>query len=40
MAIALVTVPPEGGICYGQVYLVWSLEDALATDLITPLPSP
>jgi hypothetical protein len=27
MAIALVTVPPERGICYGQVYLVWSSED-------------
>jgi hypothetical protein len=27
-AIALVTVPPEGGIYYGQAYLVWSSEDA------------
>jgi hypothetical protein len=26
-AITLVTVPPEGGIYYGQVYLVWSSED-------------
>ncbi len=26
-AKALVTVPPEGGIYYGQVYLVWSSED-------------
>jgi hypothetical protein len=26
-AIALVTVPPEGGIYYGQVYLEWYSED-------------
>ncbi len=26
-AITLVTAPPEGGIYYSQVYLIWSSED-------------
>jgi hypothetical protein len=37
-AIALVTVLPEGGIHYFQVYLVWSSENAMAMALIAPPP--
>jgi hypothetical protein len=39
--ITLVTIPPEGGIYYSQVYLVWSSEDqrTLAVALIASLPS-
>jgi hypothetical protein len=29
MAIALVAVPPKGGIYYFKVYLVWSLKGAI-----------
>jgi hypothetical protein len=35
-----VAVPPEEGIYNGQVYLVWSSEDTLATALIALSPLP
>jgi hypothetical protein len=32
-------IPPEGGVCCSQVYLVWSSEDGMAAALTAPLPS-
>jgi hypothetical protein len=36
LAIVLVTVPPKGGIYNGQVFQVWSSEDALVMAPILP----
>jgi hypothetical protein len=40
LAIVLVTVPPKGGIYNGQVFQVWSSEDALVTAPILPFTLP
>jgi hypothetical protein len=38
-AIALVSVPPEGGICYGQAYLVRCSEELVTALITTSSPS-